>query len=116
MSAKEAIRMSRELFHFVKEGSQEGFTLNGKNLLLLEQIICFKSELHFESPMSAKEAIRKSRDLFHLVKAGAQEGLLLKERICSFWSKFFSLRVNPTLGAALCQLKKQSGRQVSCFP
>ena len=86
MSAKEANRMSRELFPFMKEGAQEGFTLKGKNLLLLEQIICFKGELHFVSPMPAKEAIRKSRELFHLVKAGAQEGLLLKERICSFWN------------------------------
>ena len=37
-----------------------------------------------------------------------KRGLLLKERICSSWSKFFPLIVNPSL-EGLCQLGKQTG-------
>ena len=39
---------------------QEGFTLRGKNLLLLEQILSFKRKPQFEIAMSAREANRKS--------------------------------------------------------
>ena len=42
-------------------------------------------------------------------------GLLLKERICSLWSKFFPLRVKPIL-RGLSQLRKQTGSHESCFP
>ena len=48
--------------------SQEGFTLKGKNLLLLEQILFFKSKPQFERAISAREANRKSPKLFPLVK------------------------------------------------
>ena len=41
--------------------------------------------------------------------------LLSRERICSYWSKFFSLRVNPGL-EGLCQLGKQTGSHKSNSP
>ena len=39
------------------------------------------------------------------------QGLLSRERICSYWSKFFLLRVDPSL-KGLCQLGKQTGSTV----
>ena len=38
--------------------SQEGFTLKGKNLLLLEQILSFKSKSKFGRAMSAREVTK----------------------------------------------------------
>ena len=40
---------------------------------------------------------------------------LLKERICSLWSKFFSLRVDLILKDLWCP-KKQTGKHKSCSP
>ena len=40
---------------------------------------------------------------------------LLKERICSFWSKFFLLRVDPTLERLCCQVK-QTRKSQKLFP
>ena len=45
-----------------------GFTLKGKNLLVLEQILSFKSKSQFERAMSARKANRKSQKLFLYVK------------------------------------------------
>ena len=44
-----------------------------------------------------------------------KKGLLLNERICSSWSKFIPLRVDPILGGQ-CQLRKKIGGHESCFP
>ena len=41
-------------------------------------------------------------------------GLLLKERICSSRSKFFPLRVDPSL-KGFCCLEKQTGSHKSCL-
>ena len=54
--------------------SQEGFTLKGKNLLLLEQIHPFESKPQVTRAMSAREANRKSRKLFPLVKMAEIHG------------------------------------------
>ena len=44
-------------------------------------------------------------------------GLLLKERICSFQSRFFSLRVDlPPFFEELCPPGKQTGSLKSCVP
>ena len=45
-----------------------GFTLKGKNLLLLEQILSFKSKPQFGRAMEGRKANRKSWKLFPLVK------------------------------------------------
>ena len=51
---------------------REEFTLKEKNLLLLEQILSFRSKHCFGRAMSAnlKEANRKSQKLFPVVKNG----------------------------------------------
>ena len=54
--------------------SQEEFTLKGKNLLLLEQILSFKRKPQFGRDMSAREANRKSQKLFPLVKMMEKHG------------------------------------------
>ena len=41
-------------------------------------------------------------------------GQLLKERICSCWSKFFPVRVDPVLEGRHC-LGKQTGRLKNLF-
>ena len=46
----------------------KGFNLKGKNLLLLEQILSFKSKPHIGMAMSVREANRKSQKLFRLIK------------------------------------------------
>ena len=43
-------------------------------MLLLEQILSFKSKSNFRRAMSAMKATRKSRKLFLLVKMGANYG------------------------------------------
>ena len=48
--------------------SQEWCFLKGKNLLLLEQIIFYKSKFQFGRATSAREANRKSRQLIPIVK------------------------------------------------
>ena len=56
--------------------SEEGLTLKGKNLLLLEQILSFKSKPQFGRAISDREANRKSRKLFSILKmAGKHEGV-----------------------------------------
>ena len=49
---------------------QEGFTHKGKNLLLMEQILSFKSRPVLGRAMSAKEANGKSRKIVSLSKNG----------------------------------------------
>ena len=46
----------------------KGFTLKGKNLLLLEQILSSKSKLQTGMAMSVREANMKSQKLFPFVK------------------------------------------------
>ena len=65
--------------------SQEGFTLNGKNLLLLEYILSFQSRPQFGRAMSAREATMKSRQLFPLVKMTEKHGCV-HIRLKVWWS------------------------------
>ena len=48
--------------------SQEGFTLNVKNLLYLKHIPSVKSKLHYGRAMPARESKRKSRKEFPIEK------------------------------------------------
>ena len=62
------------LIYIVAFPSQEGFTLKGKNLLLLEQILCFKSRPYFERTALSRKVNKKSQKLFPFVKKDGKPG------------------------------------------
>ena len=58
---------------------------------------------------------RGSNSVSLVVASHTNWGHLIKERICSHWSKFFPLRVDPILGR-LYPPGKQTGSQENCLP
>ena len=58
---------------------------------------------------------RGSNSVISIFTSFLKRHLLLMERICSSWSKFFPLGVNPILEGQF-QLRKQTGSHESCFP
>ena len=58
---------------------------------------------------------RRSNSFIFIFASHLISGQLLKKRICSFRSKFFSLRVDPIFRGLHCS-GKQTGSHKSCFP
>ena len=61
-----------------------------------------------------KFSVKEAALLFYLLLSFLTCDQLLKVRICSPWSKFFSLRVNPILNEGF--LGPGTGSHKSCFP
>ena len=59
---------------------KEGFTIKGKNLLFLEQILSFESKPLLGRAMAAREANRKSQKLFPLVKMAKKKHGTIKNK------------------------------------
>ena len=56
---------------------------------------------------------RRRNSVIFIVASNVNWGHLIKERICSHWSKFFALRVDPILGRLS---GKQTGSHENCLP
>ena len=58
---------------------------------------------------------RGSNSVIFIVASHINWGHIIKERLCSHWSKFIPLRVDPILGR-LCPSGKQTGSHENCLP
>ena len=75
-------------------------------------------ETHRDIPIQLEVnwyTFRKSNSVVFIIAYHINGGHLIKERICSCWSKFFSLREDPILGR-LCPPDKQTESQESGLP